>query len=126
MTRAPRLRRFARGFFRRWTTPLGLAILLGVIAMAVSAPYVFPEDPFEFGGIGAELFPGRGQLLGRVGQPAAGGGGIDSGGDGRFEHAADGAPAAAPQLRQCARPKGGTGRHYTSRLEFQQQFRVED
>ena len=46
MTRASRLRRFARAFFRRWTTPFGLAILLGVIAMAVSAPYVFPEDPF--------------------------------------------------------------------------------
>jgi len=38
--------RFVRGFFRRWTTPLGLAILLGVIAMAASAPYAFPEDPF--------------------------------------------------------------------------------
>ena len=40
------LRRLARGFFRRWTAPLGLVIFLLVIAMAVSAPYVFREDPF--------------------------------------------------------------------------------
>ncbi|HYB44066.1 MAG TPA: ABC transporter permease [Candidatus Methylomirabilis sp.] len=46
MTRAPRLRRFARSFSRRWTAPAGLAILLVVVAMAMSAPYVFPEDPF--------------------------------------------------------------------------------
>jgi peptide/nickel transport system permease protein len=43
---AGRLRRLARGFFRRWTAPFGLAVFLGVLAMAVSAPYVFPEDPF--------------------------------------------------------------------------------
>ena len=47
MTRAPRLRRFVRGFFRRWTAPLGLLILLLILAMALSAPYVFPEDPFS-------------------------------------------------------------------------------
>jgi peptide/nickel transport system permease protein len=41
-----RLRRFARGFFRRWTAPLGLAVFLLVLGMAVSAPYLFPEDPF--------------------------------------------------------------------------------
>jgi peptide/nickel transport system permease protein len=40
------LRRFARGFFRRWTTPIGLGILMLVIGMALSAPYVFREDPF--------------------------------------------------------------------------------
>jgi peptide/nickel transport system permease protein len=38
--------RFARRFFRRWTSPLGLVVLALVTAMAVSAPYVFPEDPF--------------------------------------------------------------------------------
>jgi peptide/nickel transport system permease protein len=47
MTRPGALRRFARGFCRRWTTPVGAAILLGVIAMALSAPWVFPEDPFS-------------------------------------------------------------------------------
>jgi peptide/nickel transport system permease protein len=41
-----RWRRFARGFFRRWTTPIGLGVFLGVLAMAFSAPWVFPEDPF--------------------------------------------------------------------------------
>jgi len=46
MTRVPRLQRFVRAFFRRWTAPLGLLILLLVLAMALSAPYVFPEDPF--------------------------------------------------------------------------------
>jgi peptide/nickel transport system permease protein len=40
------LRRFAQGFFRRWTTPIGLGILMLVIGMALSAPYVFREDPF--------------------------------------------------------------------------------
>jgi peptide/nickel transport system permease protein len=40
------LRRFARGFFRRWTAPVGLGIFLLVMAMAMSAPYVFREDPF--------------------------------------------------------------------------------
>ena len=43
---ARRLRRFARGFFRRWTAPLGLAVFLLVLGMALSAPYLFPEDPF--------------------------------------------------------------------------------
>ena len=46
MMRAPQFRRFVRGFFRRWTAPFGLLILLLVLAMALSAPYVFPEDPF--------------------------------------------------------------------------------
>jgi peptide/nickel transport system permease protein len=40
------LRRFARGFFRRWTAPLGLAVFLLVLGMALSAPALFPEDPF--------------------------------------------------------------------------------
>jgi peptide/nickel transport system permease protein len=40
------MRAFARRFFRRWTSPLGLAVLVLVLAMAVSAPYVFREDPF--------------------------------------------------------------------------------
>jgi peptide/nickel transport system permease protein len=44
--RGERLRRFARRFFRRWTSPLGLAILLGLLGMAASAHYVFPDDPF--------------------------------------------------------------------------------
>ena len=29
-----RLRRFARGYFRRWTAPLGLAVYAAVVAMA--------------------------------------------------------------------------------------------
>jgi peptide/nickel transport system permease protein len=37
---------FARRFARRWTSPLGLGLFALVTAMAVSAPYVFPEDPF--------------------------------------------------------------------------------
>ena len=37
---------FARRFARRWTSPLGLALFAVVVMMAVSAPYVFPEDPF--------------------------------------------------------------------------------
>jgi peptide/nickel transport system permease protein len=46
MRRPGRLRRFARGFFRRFTAPFGLALFLGVLGMAASAPYLFPEDPF--------------------------------------------------------------------------------
>ncbi|MCI0546328.1 MAG: ABC transporter permease [Candidatus Rokubacteria bacterium] len=46
MTPGGRLRRFARGFVRRWTAPAGLGLLLVVLAMAISAPYLFPEDPF--------------------------------------------------------------------------------
>jgi peptide/nickel transport system permease protein len=42
-----RLRRFARGYFRRWTAPLGLAVFAAVVAMAASAPYAFPQDPFS-------------------------------------------------------------------------------
>ena len=38
--------RFARRFFRRWTTPLGVVVLLLVLGMAASASYVFEEDPF--------------------------------------------------------------------------------
>jgi peptide/nickel transport system permease protein len=38
--------RFLRRFFRRWTTPLGVVVLLVVLGMAASAPYVFEEDPF--------------------------------------------------------------------------------
>ena len=45
--RASGLRRFAQGFFRRWTAPAGLALFLLVLGMAVSAPYVFREDPFS-------------------------------------------------------------------------------
>ena len=45
--RASGLRRFAQGFFRRWTAPAGLAIFLLVLGMALSAPYVFREDPFS-------------------------------------------------------------------------------
>jgi len=40
-------RRFARSFCRRWPAPVGLAIFLAVLAMAASAPYLFPEDPFS-------------------------------------------------------------------------------
>jgi len=40
-------RRLARGFCRRWTAPAGLAVFALVLAMAASAPYVFPEDPFS-------------------------------------------------------------------------------
>lgn len=39
--------RFARRFLRRWTSPLGLLVFLLVLAMAMSAPYVFREDPFN-------------------------------------------------------------------------------
>jgi peptide/nickel transport system permease protein len=42
-----RLRRFARGYFRRGTAPLGLAVFAAVVAMAASAPYAFPQDPFS-------------------------------------------------------------------------------
>ena len=38
--------RFARRFARRWTSPLGLVVFALVTAMALSAPYVFTEDPF--------------------------------------------------------------------------------
>ena len=38
--------RFARRFFRRWTSPLGLVVFALVTGMALSAPHVFPEDPF--------------------------------------------------------------------------------
>ncbi len=41
------LLRFWRAFNRRWTTPIGLAILTLVIAMALSAPVVFAEDPWS-------------------------------------------------------------------------------
>ena len=44
---SPRFRRFIRGFLRRWTSPIGLALLLLLIGMAASAPYLFPEDPFS-------------------------------------------------------------------------------
>jgi peptide/nickel transport system permease protein len=47
MRRHERLRRFVRGFFRRWTSPVGLAILLLLLAMALSAPWIFPDDPFS-------------------------------------------------------------------------------
>jgi peptide/nickel transport system permease protein len=42
-----RVRRFARSFTRRWTAPAGLGILLLVVAMALGAPALFPEDPFS-------------------------------------------------------------------------------
>ena len=38
---------FLRRFFRRWTSPVGLGVLILVLTMAVSAPYVFQEDPFS-------------------------------------------------------------------------------
>jgi peptide/nickel transport system permease protein len=38
--------RFARRFARRWTSPLGLVLFVLVTGMALSAPYVFQEDPF--------------------------------------------------------------------------------
>jgi peptide/nickel transport system permease protein len=41
-----RVHRFARRFFRRWTSPVGFAILAVLLGMAASAHYVFPEDPF--------------------------------------------------------------------------------
>jgi peptide/nickel transport system permease protein len=40
-------RRFARSYCRRWPAPVGLGVFLLVLAMAVSAPYAFPEDPFS-------------------------------------------------------------------------------
>ena len=39
--------RFISRFLRRWTSPLGLLVFLLVLAMAMSAPYVFREDPFN-------------------------------------------------------------------------------
>jgi len=39
-------RSFWRSLLRRWTTAAGLAILLGVIAMALTAGLVFPDDPW--------------------------------------------------------------------------------
>ena len=42
--------RRGRGFWsalcRRWTTPLGLVLIVLVVAMAVSAPFVFDDDPW--------------------------------------------------------------------------------
>ena len=38
---------FRRAFLRRWTTPLGLALLAGVLAMAALAPVLYPEDPWS-------------------------------------------------------------------------------
>ncbi|HEX6078119.1 MAG TPA: ABC transporter permease [Methylomirabilota bacterium] len=40
-------RRLARSFCRRWTAPAGLAVFVLVLAMAASAPWLFPEDPFS-------------------------------------------------------------------------------
>lgn len=42
-----KFRQFWRSFTRRWTTPVGLAILGCVIAMALSAPVVFEDDPWS-------------------------------------------------------------------------------
>jgi peptide/nickel transport system permease protein len=42
-----KLRRFWRSLNRRWTTPIGLAILGCIIVMALSAPYVFEDDPWS-------------------------------------------------------------------------------
>lgn len=39
-------RSFRRAFFARWTTPLGMVLILAVIAMAVSASFVFEDDPW--------------------------------------------------------------------------------
>ena len=41
------VRLFLRAFLRRWTTPLGVFLLLTVVGMAVSAPLLFPEDPWS-------------------------------------------------------------------------------
>ena len=46
MTVRERLRRLSKALLRRWTTPIGGGILLAVLAMALSAPFVFEEDPF--------------------------------------------------------------------------------
>ena len=41
------VRLFLHAFFRRWTTLLGVALLLAVVGMALSAPLLFPEDPWS-------------------------------------------------------------------------------
>ena len=41
------VRLFLRAFLRRWTTPLGVFLLLTVVGMAVTAPLLFPEDPWS-------------------------------------------------------------------------------
>lgn len=41
------IRLFLRAFLRRWTTPLGVFLLLTVVGMAVTAPLLFPEDPWS-------------------------------------------------------------------------------
>lgn len=46
MMRISGLRRFGKALLRRWTTPVGLVILLAVLVMAASAPLVFSEDAF--------------------------------------------------------------------------------
>src|SRR3954447_8334534 len=35
-----------RSLVSRWTTMAGIAILLGVIAMAATAGFIFPDDPW--------------------------------------------------------------------------------
>lgn len=56
------LRLFLRAFLRRWTTPIGVAALALVIAMAAMAPIVFEEDPWSM--VAAPLqWPGEGTGL---------------------------------------------------------------
>lgn len=45
MSSAGRFSLFIRAFFRRWTTPFGVAILLAVVCMAASASVFFPRGP---------------------------------------------------------------------------------
>lgn len=41
------VRLFLRAFLGRWTTPLGMLLLLAVVGMAATAPLLFPEDPWS-------------------------------------------------------------------------------
>ncbi|WP_034658985.1 ABC transporter permease [Chelativorans sp. J32] len=43
----PRLVAISRTIFSNWTLALGVLLLLAIILMALSAPYVFPGDPYD-------------------------------------------------------------------------------
>jgi peptide/nickel transport system permease protein len=46
MRAGEKLWRFWRSFVRRWTTPVGLVVMVGVLGMALLAPVLF-DDPFS-------------------------------------------------------------------------------
>lgn len=40
-------KRMLRVFFGRWTTPVGVALLVAIAAAAIFAPWFYPEDPWS-------------------------------------------------------------------------------